>query len=65
MVKDKELGGIQLFTGNDFKSEFIEDYFVMGIPKFILLDPNGNIVKSSAPRPSDAKLIDLFNQLEI
>lgn len=65
MVKDKELGGIQLFTGNDFKSKFIEDYFVMGIPKFILLDPNGNIVKSSAPRPSDAKLIDLFNQLEI
>lgn len=65
MVKEKELGGIQLFTGNDFNSKFIEDYFVMGIPKFILLDPSGNIVKSSAPRPSDSKLIDLFNQLEI
>ncbi|MCL5246127.1 TlpA family protein disulfide reductase [Cellulophaga sp. 20_2_10] len=65
MVKDEELGGTQLFTGDAFKTKFIEDYFVMGIPKFILLDPNGNIVNSSAPRPSDSKLIDLFNQLEI
>ncbi|EWH14422.1 redoxin domain-containing protein [Cellulophaga geojensis KL-A] len=65
MVKEKELGGIQLFTGSAFKTDFVEDYFVMGIPRFILIDPKGNIVKSSAPRPSDAKLIDLFNQLEI
>ncbi|WP_405291753.1 TlpA family protein disulfide reductase [Algibacter sp. Ld11] len=65
MVKEKELGGIQLFTGNDFKTKFIEDYFVMGIPKFILLDPNGDIVQSSAPRPSDEKLIELFDELGV
>lgn len=37
----------------------------MGIPQFILIDPEGNIVQANAPRPSDKKLIDLFNELSI
>lgn len=65
MVADENLGGIQLMADNDFKSQFVQDYFIKGIPKFILLDPNGDIVTPNAPRPSDKKLIDLFNQLNI
>ncbi|KGL58774.1 TlpA family protein disulfide reductase [Polaribacter sp. Hel1_85] len=65
MVKDKELGGVQLFADNDFKSKFMKDYVINGIPKFILLDPKGNIVNANAPRPSDSKLITLFNELGI
>ncbi len=65
MIIDKELGGIQLMADNDWKSKFVTDYGVQGIPRFILIDPSGNIVNSNAPRPSDKKLIDLFNELKI
>ncbi|KAB1068159.1 TlpA family protein disulfide reductase [Tamlana haliotis] len=65
MIKDKELGGVQVLADNAWKSQFVQDYQIKGIPHFILLDPNGNIVKYSAPRPSDKKLIELFNSLNI
>ncbi|WKD85769.1 Thiol:disulfide interchange protein TlpA [Polaribacter huanghezhanensis] len=65
MIKDKKLGGIQLFADNVWKSKFVADYYVKGIPKFILLDPKGNIVVPNAPRPSDDKLVDLLNELKI
>ncbi|MDO7171558.1 TlpA family protein disulfide reductase [Mariniflexile sp. AS56] len=65
MIADKELGGIQLISDNDFNTPFVNDYKIMGIPQFILLDPEGNIVRANAPRPSDAKLIELFDKLKI
>jgi thiol-disulfide isomerase/thioredoxin len=65
MIIDKELGGIQLFADNDWKSDFVTDYKINGIPRFILIDPSGNIVSADAPRPSDSKLIELFNQENI
>jgi thiol-disulfide isomerase/thioredoxin len=65
MVKEKELGGIQVFADSDWKSQFVEDYLIKGIPKFILLDPQGNIVTANAPRPSDKKLVEMFKDLKI
>jgi len=65
MVTDKEMTGIQLLADKAFKSDFIKDYAITGIPRFLLIDPEGNIVSANAPRPSDTKLIDLFNQLKI
>ena len=63
MIKDKNMSGIQLFGGNDKK--FSQDYQITGIPRFILIDPQGNIVNANAPRPSDPTLIDLFGSLKI
>lgn len=65
MIVDKELGGIQLFADNNWDSKFVQDYMIKGIPRFILIDPAGNIVNSNAPRPSDSKLIALFDELKI
>ncbi|EDP95255.1 TlpA disulfide reductase family protein [Kordia algicida OT-1] len=65
MVKDKELGGIQLMADNAWKSKFVTDYAIEGIPRFILIDPNGKIVNADAPRPSSPKLIELFDELKI
>ena len=62
MITDKQMSGMQLFADKAFNSEFIQEYKINGIPQFILLDPQGNIVQSDAPRPSDEKLIELFNQ---
>ncbi|MBT8288090.1 MAG: TlpA family protein disulfide reductase [Bacteroidia bacterium] len=65
MVKDKSLGGIQLFADNDWNSKFIKDYAIEGIPRFILVDPDGNIVSADAPRPSNPKLVKLFEALKL
>ncbi|RIA09628.1 thiol-disulfide isomerase/thioredoxin [Flavobacteriaceae bacterium MAR_2010_72] len=65
MVEEMELGGIQLFADNDWKSKFVTDYAIDGIPRFILVDPDGNIVSADAPRPSNPKLVELFNSLKI
>lgn len=64
-VSEKQLSGIQLLADKEFESKFIKDYGIHEIPTFILLDPNGNIVSARAPKPSDPKLIDLFNSLNI
>ncbi|MDC7995641.1 TlpA family protein disulfide reductase [Altibacter sp. HG106] len=55
MISDKELGGLQLFADNSFDSDFMNAYAVNSIPRFILIDPDGNIVDAEAPRPSFEK----------
>lgn len=55
-VADKNLGGIQLFADKDWESEFVMKYGVTGIPRFILIDPKGNIVHADAERPSSPEL---------
>lgn len=62
IVEDMELTGVQLIADNAFESNFIKAYTITGIPRFILLDPEGRIIDSNAPRPSNPKLIELFNK---
>lgn len=56
MIKDKSLGGVQLFADNDWNSKFIKDYKIASIPRFILIDPKGIIIKADAVRPSSPEL---------
>jgi len=65
MVTDKKMGGVQLLADGAWSSKLIKDYQIKGIPRFILIDPNGNIVSAKAPRPSSPNLITLFNELGI
>ena len=65
MVTDKELGGVQLLADKDWQSEFVQNFKIQGIPRFILIDPAGNVVNADAPRPSSPKLIELFTSLDI
>jgi thiol-disulfide isomerase/thioredoxin len=65
MVKDKELGGIQIMAPKGWQSEFIKNYKITGIPRFILVDPNGKIVNADAPRPSSDDIRNLFDSLTI
>ncbi len=55
MVKEKELGGIQLFAPDENIS-FFKEYFLSGIPRFILIDKEGKIIESNAFYPSNPKL---------
>jgi len=63
MVTDKELGGVQLYADNNWESQFVKDYFIKGIPRFILIDPDGNVVSPNAPRPSDPKLRTMLEEM--
>lgn len=65
MVKDKELGGIQLFADNSWQSDFVKGYGIKGIPRFILLDDEGNIVDANAPRPSNPELIEVLEEFNL
>jgi thiol-disulfide isomerase/thioredoxin len=63
MIVEKNLTGIQLFADNAWKSKFTMAYGIDSIPRFLLIDPDGNIVSGNAPRPSDPALVELFNSL--
>ncbi|MDX4974838.1 TlpA family protein disulfide reductase [Myroides odoratimimus] len=55
--------GMQLLADNEFESSFVKDYFIDGIPRFILLDPEGKIVTNDAPRPSEERTVTLLKSL--
>lgn len=65
MIAEKEMGGIQLFSDKAWESDFVQGYKITGIPRFILIDPDGNIVSADAPRPSSPAIKELFNSLNI
>ena len=65
MIKDKELGGSQLMADNAWESDFVRNYKIRGIPRFILVDPEGKIVSADAPRPSSDKLDKILGTLSL
>ena len=58
-VKSGELCGTQLYIGRG--SKFQADYRISGIPRFILLDPNGRIVNPDMTRPSSEDTEKILN----
>ncbi|WP_333809495.1 TlpA family protein disulfide reductase [Flavobacterium sp.] len=62
-VEEKQLGGIQLFADKNWNSDFIKSYGINAIPRFLLIDPNGKVVKADAPRPSSPTLVELLDSL--
>lgn len=62
-VTDQGLVGTQLIADNDWNSDFVKSYLISGIPRFILIDTEGKIVSSNAPRPSNPEIINLFTKL--
>lgn len=63
VIQEKKLGGVQLLVKQP-EGNFIKEYAVNGIPRYIFLDPEGKIIAYSAPRPSDKeKLEALFKSV--
>lgn len=52
-----ELDGIQLFGGNGWDTSITEKYQIRGIPRYLLIDKDGKIHSSNAPRPSSGDII--------
>ena len=55
-VAEKQLGGVQVLADKDWRSDFVTGYKIQGIPRFILIDPAGNVLEADASRPSNPDL---------
>lgn len=51
--------GVQLYAGSD--SSFMQQYDIQSVPRFILIDKNGNMLDANTLRPSEPKLKELLN----
>ena len=60
MVKEEELGGIQLWA--DGWSQITKDYAIFGIPRFMLFSKDGKVISNDAPRPSNEETRKLFDK---
>ena len=60
-VKDENLGGIQLYAGEE--RAYMHAYGFYTIPRFILLDKKGRIIECAMPRPSNPKMEKILTKL--
>jgi len=63
MIAKKQMKGVQLYADNGWKSTFVRGYKIDGIPRFIIIDPKGNVVDANTSRPSSPKTKELLNKL--
>jgi thiol-disulfide isomerase/thioredoxin len=61
-LKKESATGIQLYA-NGWENALCKHFKINGIPRFILLDRDGNIIKSDADRPS-GEIETVINDLE-
>jgi thiol-disulfide isomerase/thioredoxin len=57
MVAEESLGGIQLLAENNWESDICKNYKINGIPRFILVGKDGNLISCDADRPSSFEVI--------
>jgi thiol-disulfide isomerase/thioredoxin len=62
MLKDKQMKGTQLIADNAWSSKIVSDYRINGIPRFMIIGRDGNIVDANAIRPSSKKLISILDK---
>ena len=60
-MKSGELAGVQLLLGR--RSDFQQAYRIEGIPRFILLDPEGKIVNNNMLRPSSPDIEQVLEEM--
>lgn len=49
------------WTGNGFRNSFITSYGIKGIPRFMLVGPDGNMIFHNCWRPSNVQIDELLN----
>ncbi|MFV0590543.1 MAG: TlpA family protein disulfide reductase [Draconibacterium sp.] len=54
---------VALWTGSAFDNDFIRKYGITSIPRFLMVDPDGNIFSSKFWRPNDPRLPVLIDTL--
>ncbi len=63
MLKKEKFDWIQIHADKDWKSDIVIQNEIKGIPRFMMIDREGNIVDVNAPQPSSDKIRPLINEL--
>lgn len=61
-IKQKNIQGINLLAKGFNNNPLAQSYNVKGIPHYILIDRNGNLIDSNAPRPSNEKIVEVIEK---
>ncbi|MCB0745908.1 MAG: AhpC/TSA family protein [Ignavibacteriae bacterium] len=60
-VEEEKLTGHILYAEGDFKNPFPANYNIVAIPRFMLIDADGNIINDNTPKPSaEDQIRELF-----
>jgi hypothetical protein len=65
-IEKLNLEGLNFYSNTQLTNsikEIIYDSESLSIPRYILIDENGKILSTNAPRPSDPALIQLLKEL--
>ena len=62
MIDEKELPGFQVNSGG-WSTQFMDDYAISGIPRFMLFDANRKVFDLTAPRPSSNEIQPMLDHL--
>ncbi len=62
-VKDQELTGVQIHQPGGWGADICRTYNISGIPRFMLIDKEGKIISTDAPRPSQGIVAVLQKEL--
>jgi thiol-disulfide isomerase/thioredoxin len=60
-LSDGKMQGVQLFAG-DRKSDILTPYGIAGIPRYMLVGADGNLILANAPRPSSPEIRATLNK---
>jgi len=64
MLSNKNIQGINLLVSKGNENILKEDYFIQGLPRYVIIDKEGKIFDLSAKRPSNPELqLELMNLL--
>lgn len=59
-VRENPKGEVQLYMGSD--RSFMDFYMIRGIPRFILIAPDGRIINSDMSRPSSPETVKILRE---
>jgi len=63
VIKQYQMKGNHILL-NDDQYEYLKNRFLIsGIPRYILIDKNGEIINPDAPRPDSEKILEQINEL--
>ena len=63
MLKKENFDWIQIHAEKAWKSKIVKENGINGIPRFMLIDKEGNLVNVNAPAPSSDEIRPLFDKL--